>query len=90
MLNDIVLPQSTKENSEPSQPKRRFGIDRHPEILDELLMFGFIHKVVMPKAESSGSGMMLSYPQSSSSDNLVFSDKIERFKYWLAVNKLVT
>lgn len=89
MLDDIVQPQFTNENSEPSQPKRRCGVDSHPEILDELLMFGFIHKVVIPKAESSGSSRIRGFLQSSSSDSLVFSDKIERFKYWLAVKKLL-
>jgi hypothetical protein len=73
---------------ESSVDNTRISIERCPNLSEELLMFGLIERRERPQRQMDPKRLsMLSFEQKLFT--LVYTQKMERFKYWLAFNGLL-
>jgi len=81
LLRDTLEPHI--EGYDRQSKDRSLAVTRSPELADELLMYGFVQRVHhdRPKNERGGVLGILSY---GPSHHFVYTDRLERFKYWLA------
>lgn len=73
---------AVSDNDAADVPKRRYQVEGFAPVIDELMMFGFVEIIHFPEPNEQGSRLMSLISQSTYRH--VYTQKLHRFRYWLA------
>ncbi|WP_020482536.1 DUF4062 domain-containing protein [Methylomonas sp. MK1] len=76
IISEIIFDENIK--------KDKFSVVHNQNFSDELLMYGFLAKIYIPPV-SGGENSILGMVRGDTF-RLIYSEKLERYKYWLNVN----
>lgn len=84
LLEDLLKPHLKKEKNL-DEKNIRIDLKSYPDIGDELLMYGFTQRVHIPPPQEENQFFRAMHR----SFKFVYSERIDRFKYWLAFKGLL-
>lgn len=85
-INDLLIDKIYEIENKQGNSVSSYEIINSINISNELLMFGFITRVYVPAPQKNDRMTSLLQHHLHDENKLIYSEKIERFKYWMAMN----
>lgn len=82
-INDLLIEQLHSKKERDKNKNNKYECKQCPELSDELLMYGLLTRVHIPPPQGEGRIARMMYR----SYKLAYTEKMEKFKYWMAFNK---